>query len=191
MQPVDQLNVEYFYRLLYDFLTGSHTVDTASAHAFLTTLWLWIIGVGYGAAILGLALIVFCLVRLFELREREEKFYEQIILAPDAAGGMNPRWVHIESLMQGGTAAEWREAIIEADIMLDDMLTKQGYTGANIAEKLKSVDPADFNTLQDAWEAHKVRNQIAHEGSSFALSDVLARRTLARFEAVFREFDAL
>jgi hypothetical protein len=36
-----------------------------------------------------------------------------------------------------------------------------------------------------------VRNQIAHEGSSFDLSETLARRTLARFESVFREFELI
>jgi hypothetical protein len=71
------------------------------------------------------------------------------------------------------------------------MLSRQGYSGESIGEKLKSVETADFNTLSDAWEAHKVRNQIAHEGSAFNLSDSLARRTLAHYEAVFREFELI
>ena len=75
--------------------------------------------------------------------------------------------------------------------MLDDMLTKQGYDGEGVGEKLKSVESSDFNTLNEAWEAHKVRNQIAHQGSAFDLSDTLARRTIAQYEAVFREFRAI
>ena len=129
--------------------------------------------------------------RLFELRRREEKYYSTLIAAPPAEGDTNPRWKHIESLMQGTRASEWREAITEADIMLDDMLMREGYTGSGVGEKLKGAVRANFHTLDEAWEAHKVRNQIAHEGSTFNLSESLAQRTIARYEAVFREFDAL
>ena len=99
--------------------------------------------------------------------------------------------MHIESLANGTSASEWREAIIEADIMLDDVLARQGYVGDGVGEKLKAAEPENFRTLQDAWEAHKVRNQIAHEGSAFNLSESLMRRTIGRFESVFREFKAI
>ena len=154
-------------------------------------VWLWIVIIGYILSVAGLFVIVYALVRLFELRKKEEKDYGTLILAPEAAGSMNPRWKHIESLARGASPSEWKEAIIEADIMLDDMLTRQGYKGAGVGEKLKEAERADFNTLDDAWEAHKVRNQIAHEGSAFALSDTLAHRALARYESVFREFNAI
>jgi hypothetical protein len=75
--------------------------------------------------------------------------------------------------------------------MLDDMLTKHGYTGDGVGEKLKSADRINFSTLEDAWEAHKVRNQIAHEGYAFNLSESLARRTIAHYESVFREFKVI
>ena len=71
------------------------------------------------------------------------------------------------------------------------MLTRNGYVGIGVGEKLKSADKVHFNTLQDAWEAHKVRNLIAHEGSAFDLSESLARRTIARYSAVFREFKVI
>ncbi len=191
MQPV-QANVEYFFRLLYDLLHGARgAADYAAFQAFLAHLWLWITGVGYLLSIAGLFVIVYALVRLFELRERESKFYGTLLLAPEGAGGVNPRWTHIESLIGGAAPSEWRAAILEADIMLDDMLTRQGYRGDGVAEKLKTVDPADFNTLEDAWEAHRVRNHIAHEGSAFDLSETLARRTIARYESIFREFKAI
>ena len=188
-----QANVEYWYRLLYECIRGTCyvSVPTTGVSAWLANLWLWIIIVGYALSLIGLFVIVYCTMRLFELREREEKFYSTVLVAPDAAGGKNPRWQHIEELIDGTTASEWREAIIEADIMLDDILTRQGYVGDGVGDKLKAVEPSDFNTLQDAWEAHKVRNQIAHEGSAFDLTESLARRTIARYAAVFKEFQAI
>lgn len=193
MEPAtqaNQANVEYFFRLLYECFHGTCYGSMAGFAAFLANLWLWIIVIGYALAVIGLFIIVYCTVRLFELRKREEEYYSTLIVAPDAEGG-NSRWQHIESLIGGTTASEWREAIIEADIMLDDMLTRKGYIGDGVGEKLKSADRLTFATLDDAWEAHKVRNQIAHEGSAFNLSESLARRTIARYESVFREFKVI
>jgi len=186
----NQANVEYFFRLFYECLRGTCYGSAAGFSAFLAHLWLWIIVVGYALSVIGLFVIVYATMRLFELRKREAKYYGTLILAPEVSGGINPRWQHIESLIGGATASEWREAIIEADIMLDDVLMKQGYVGDGVGEKLKSIEPSDLNTLQDAWEAHKVRNQIAHE-AVFDLSETLARRTIAHYENVFREFKVL
>ena len=189
----DQANVEYWFRLLYECFHGAcyGPVSVAGFSAWLAHLWLWIIVIGYALAVGGLFIIIYVTVRLFDLREREEKFYSTLLLTPEATGEVHARWRHIEMLAGGTSASEWREAIIEADIMLDDVLSQQGYTGVGIGEKLKSVDPTRFSTLQDAWEAHKVRNQIAHEGSAFNLSAELARRTIARFASVFREFKVI
>jgi len=186
-----QLNVEYWYRLLYECLHGSCYGSLSGFSALLAQLWLWIIIIGYLLSIIGLFVIVYTTMRLFQLREREEKFYNTIIPSSDVAGNTNSRWQHIQSLADGATASEWREAIIEADIMLDDSLAGQGYVGDGVGEKLKSIEPSEVHSLQDAWEAHKVRNQIAHEGSAFDLSESLARRTIARYESVFREFKVI
>lgn len=188
-----QVNIEYWYRLLYECLRGI-CYGSPSFSWFSSTLvhaWLLITIIGYALSVIGLFIIVYCMMRLFELRTREEKFYSTLIATPEKAGGANPRWQHIESLIGGTTASEWRESIIEADIMLDDMLARNGYVGDGVGEKLKSVEPSEFKTIQDAWEAHKVRNQIAHEGSAFGLTESFARRTIARYENVFREFEAI
>lgn len=190
-----QANVEYWFRLLYECFHGGcyagGTADTTQLSALLSHIWLWIIFIGYIIAIVAMIVIVYCIIRLFELRKREEEHYGTLLIAPDGKDGINPRWVHIDSLRKSDQPNDWRTAIMEADIMLDDMLTKQGYDGVGVGEKLKAVEPSDFNTLDDAWEAHKVRNQIAHQGSTFDLTETLAQRTLARYEAVFKEFKIL
>lgn len=190
MSPI-QLNVEYWFRLLYECMHGSCYGSLGGIEAFFVQLWLLIVIIGYVISIIGLFVIVYTTMRLFQLREREEKLYSTIIPSADTASSANSRWKHIESLVNGETASEWREAIIEADIMLDDALAGQGYVGDGVGEKLKSVEPSEVHSLQDAWEAHKVRNQIAHEGSAFDLSEMVARRTIARYESVFREFKVI
>ncbi|MFH1178268.1 MAG: hypothetical protein V1711_00880 [bacterium] len=185
-----QANVEYWFRLLYECMRGAcyGSPGFSELSSWFAHLWLWIVVIGYILSILGLLVIVYATMRIFELRKREKEYYSTVIPPPGADDNINSRWKNIETLSSGTSASEWREAIIEADIMLDDLLARHGYVGDGVGEKLKSVEPNDFSTLQDAWEAHKVRNQIAHEGSTFNLSESIAHRTIARYESVFREF---
>ncbi|MDD2657225.1 MAG: hypothetical protein PHD04_01010 [Candidatus Pacebacteria bacterium] len=189
----EQANVEYWFRLLYECIYGAcyGSVGVTGFVAWFAHLWIWITIIGYAAAIFGLFVIVYCTMRIFELREREEHFYTTLLVPKEAEGGTHPRWEHIQSLLEGGRPSEWREAIIEADIMLDDVLTEQGYEGDGLGEKLRAADQTTFKTIKNAGEAHGVRNKIAHQGSTFDLSESLARRTLAHYEAVFREFKVI
>ena len=62
------------------------------------------------------------------------------------------------------------------------------YHGDSIGEKLKKVEKADFKTLDEAWEAHKFRNQIAHEGSTMSVNQYEAKRVVNLYKKVFEEF---
>lgn len=188
-----QVNVEYFFRLLYQLIYGAHAGELgyAALKSLAADLWSWVVVLGYTIAIIALLVIAYATIRLTDIRRREAVYYATLISSPEAEGGPNPRWEHIRTLIGGSTPSEWREAIIEADIMLDDALKEAGYRGDTIGDRLKSVDPSRLPSIQDAWEAHKVRNQIAHEGSAFDLSDTVARRTITRFERVLTDLHSI
>ncbi|MFM2330549.1 MAG: hypothetical protein RLZZ26_56 [Candidatus Parcubacteria bacterium] len=192
----EQINLEYIFRSLYGIFHGSGSGSGSGSalvglQAYLAHLWLGIIVAGYAISVLGLAATVYMSVKLFELRKREEEFYSTLIVSKEASGGVSPRWKHIESLIGESSPSFWREAIIEADIMLDDALGRRGYVGDGVGEKLKAATEGDLHSLQDAWDVHKIRNQVAHEGSTFELSETLARRTVMRYETVLRELKAI
>lgn len=100
----------------------------------------------------------------------------------------DPRWLEIMRHIESYNPSDWRVAILEADILLFDMLSQMGYTGTSIGEMLKQVEPQNFLTLDDAWKAHKIRNTIAHEGSSYELSREEAERAIRLYQNVFNEF---
>lgn len=110
---------------------------------------------------------------------------------PSEDDDITKRWKSIQAKIGGDIADGWKTAILEADIMLDELLDINGYRGDTIGDKLKAVDPADFLTLNQAWEAHKIRNAIAHEGEGFILTSREARRVIGLYEAVFKEFDLI
>jgi hypothetical protein len=82
-------------------------------------------------------------------------------------------------------------AVLEADSILEDLTIAMNIPGNSLGERLKSIEPSDFLTLQNAWEGHKVRNQIAHQGSTFQLDHKTAQIAIKNFEAVFREFEVI
>lgn len=107
---------------------------------------------------------------------------------PKANVVINPRWQKILDQINSGEESNWRFAIMEADIMLDDLLEKLALPGETIGEKLQAVEKSDFLTIDNAWEAHKVRNQIAHDGSSFQITQREAKRVIELYKTIFDEF---
>lgn len=99
----------------------------------------------------------------------------------------NERWEKVLKYLESENPAEWKLAIIEADTMLDDLVKSLNPTGENLGERLKSIESSDFLTIQEAWEAHKIRNRIAHE-SDFQLSRHEVSRVIGLFRQVFEEF---
>ena len=75
-----------------------------------------------------------------------------------------------------------------ADIMLNELLDTLGYRGETMADKMKTVEKGDFKTISMAWEAHLMRNAIAHQGLMKELNEREARRIIGLYEQVFREF---
>jgi hypothetical protein len=131
-----------------------------------------------------------------QIREEERLVYGSTEVGVDemeAPGGSpkNEKWEQVQTHINSKNPSEWRLAIIEADIMLDELLKASGYHGDTVGERLKAVEPSDFTSLEAAWEAHKVRNQIAHQGSGFEINEREAKRVINLFETVFREFNII
>lgn len=101
---------------------------------------------------------------------------------------MARRWANVLTYVESTNANDWRQAVIEADIILGDMLIGLGYRGEGIGEQLKRAVRGDFKTLDEAWEAHKIRNELAHAGSDYPFSQFEARRVVNLYRKVFEEF---
>ena len=101
---------------------------------------------------------------------------------------MARRWANVLTYVESPNANDWRHAVIEADIILGDMLVGLGYRGEGIGEQLKRAVRGDFKTLDEAWEAHKIRNELAHAGSDYPFSQFEARRVVNLYRKVFEEF---
>jgi hypothetical protein len=119
--------------------------------------------------------------------ETQENLWKQLY----GADATNNRWDDIQNHIVADDPNYWKLAIIEADVMLEETLESAGYAGLTIADKLKSASPQSFEALQDAWDAHKVRNEIAHSGADFVLTKKTAQETIVQYRRVFQEFGVI
>ncbi|PIR44723.1 MAG: hypothetical protein COV10_03475 [Candidatus Vogelbacteria bacterium CG10_big_fil_rev_8_21_14_0_10_51_16] len=140
--------------------------------------------------------IVALVVYIYYTMEKKRLLAEQTLLSRERYKAVttprekNPLWDSIQEHLAGDSPAGWKLAIIEADKILDDITIREGFFGETLGERLKNADESIMRNLQDAWEAHKLRNRIAHE-SGFRLSRREAQHALGRYEKVFREFGAI
>ncbi|MEA2701629.1 MAG: hypothetical protein QOE22_338 [Candidatus Parcubacteria bacterium] len=187
------LNLSYFFRILYEtvFGVGNTGFGISGFLAFLGQLWILVTVLAVFVCLFAIFVIIYSTARIFQIRQEEAPLYATITQYDEHERLETSRWQYILTLIQGTNQSDWRQAIIEADIILDELLTRLGYVGTSVGEKLKQVSPTHFQTLNNAWEAHKVRNEIAHSGMAFELTDRLAYRTIANYEAVFREHEEL
>lgn len=117
-----------------------------------------------------------------ELRQ-EEALYDEMYRGVKSSNRLDDVLTHIAS----PNPNDWKLAIIEADVILDEALKQIGYSGGSLGERLKSISTTQLSTLNEAWEAHKVRNRIAHEGADFVLTKRIAEETINRYRRVFNE----
>jgi len=189
---INYLNLEYFFNLIYQglnniylFLSGG--IPGVSFSEFFSTLKniLQILTV---FLIVG---IVYCFLRLREIQKKEEDKLTIIEIKDGGEKIRNERWDVVQNHLNSDNETDWKFAVIEADNILDELVRKMGYDGEDLGERLKAVEPSDFQSLQSAWEAHKVRNQIVHESSGFKLTYAETKRVISLYEQVFREFGYL
>lgn len=137
-----------------------------------------------------IALIAYCSIRMFQIRQIERRRFaaaQQTVAAQDVPK-TKLRWQHILEEAASDSDQARRLAILEADIMLNELLDTLGYKGETMADKMRAADRVNFRTIENAWEAHRARNRIAHEGAAHPISAREARRVIALYESVFREF---
>jgi hypothetical protein len=112
-------------------------------------------------------------------------------LTGDEKEMVNPKWQLVEKHIGSENQSDWKLAILEADIMLGELLESLQLPGESIGERLKAVEKSDFDSIEEAWEAHKIRNAIAHEGSDFLITDREAKRVISLYKKVFEEFEII
>ena len=178
------INLEFFFLKLYEFFVNAPAATPdLSREIFWFKIILSVLTVVFAAG------VVVLFVKLFRLRRTEIRDFVDILESSVKDKQFrNRQWEQVRRYIDSCQPSDWTLAIIEADKLLDQLLRNLRYGGENLGERLKTVDRSDFLTLDDAWEAHKFRNRIAHE-ANMIVTEREAKRVISLYEKVFREFD--
>jgi len=101
------------------------------------------------------------------------------------------KWGEIEEMMKLGGPARYKQAVIEADKLLDVTLKEKGFSGEKMADRLRSAQKSMLKEAYNAaWQAHKIRNQIVHE-SSAEIMDYHAKEAVENYKKALNNLGGL
>ena len=182
------LNIEYFFARFYQAVSGVQ-VDFSQIPTGILFLLQLVAILGVVISVILLVLTIHFHIRTLQVEHAGFHALEVARHIPHTHEPKNPRWEGVTVLASSQSESDWRRAILEADILLAALLTERGYLGESVGEQLKNANPLQFTTLDIAWEAHRMRNALAHLGDAFPLSERDTRATIDQYRRVFEEFD--
>lgn len=111
------------------------------------------------------------------------------VLKPYDIKTVSDRWLRIEELLTAGKPSALKQAVMEADKLLDYALT-QLCSGASMGERLKNANSIfSPDTYQNLWGAHKFRNALVHE-TNFEPNPKSCREAAAQVKDGLKEIGA-
>ena len=140
---------------------------------------------------LGLVIgIVYIIAKTGWLRVRVER-YNAVILKTDLSKKRAKEgWELVQKHFFAGNDNDLKIAIMQADTILEEALVRAGVRGNNLGDRLKNLKRGQVPNLEELWQAHKLRNQIAHE-PMFKLKRDTVERALDIFKEALKNLGVL
>jgi len=98
------------------------------------------------------------------------------------------QWENITKRLEKASESEYKLAVIEAETVLDEVLTRMGFAGQSIGERLEKIKKEQLPSFDEVLEAHKTRNNIVHD-PDFRLTLDQAKKTLDIYEKALKELE--
>ena len=141
-------------------------------------------------SVLLVILIAMVILKIKNLMGVKINLLKEILPPEPATSGLNARWEEIEKHINSTREAEWKFAVIEADKLIDEVLKGVGFQGDTMGDRLMNIQPGQLTTLQNLWEAHKIRNRLVHDVNYF-LRYTEAKRAVGLYEKTLKELQAI
>lgn len=110
-----------------------------------------------------------------------------------AAPTRNPlvlkHWTDIVRRANTGTPENLRWAMMEADALVDLVLKERQLPGETMADRLANFRREDSKHIDKLWDAHRLRNEIAHT-PGFKINTRQAERSLFAYRDFLKELKA-
>src|SRR5579862_7512884 len=118
------------------------------------------------ASIIITLLLVFGIVNLIIktgwFKVRKERIMDVVLKSNMTKERVMRSWQDVERHFFKGDENDLKVALLEADKLLDEALREAGIRGSHLGDRLKNVKDGQIPNVDAVWQAHKLRNQIAH-----------------------------
>lgn len=91
------------------------------------------------------------------------------------------KWKKIQSYLDSDDQSQLKLAVLEADLVVEKIICSIITKGQDMVEKLETLKPNQLEDIEELKNAHKIRNQIVHDGS-FQLDKSEAQRIIGVYE---------
>ncbi len=116
------------------------------------------------------------------LEFRKTKPYLKVSLGKD--------WKDVVENAKSDKEAERKMAVIEADDMIDSVLSKIGYSGETLPDKLAGLNKEIIPNIEGVKDAHRKRRDIAYDPNK-SISREEAEQIVSVYEEVFKDLRIL
>ena len=180
-------NLEYWFYRIYLLLQAVYDYLTFFPRTLLEPT---IRMISFVLNLLFFGLLIYSWYKTKKIRKKEnDDFLAAFAVAADSKVEKAKEWQDIVDHVDSDNESQWKLALIEADKILEDLLREAQFDGEGVGERLKNAElQGGLKSLQDAWEAHKIRNKIAHE-QGFILTKREARVAIESYKKVFEELE--
>ena len=144
--------------------------------------------------ILFFIFFLLALIYFWKLKILHSKIEKILYFFNPKGGKMKKRklkeWQKVKKLFLKGDQTSLKLSLIEADRLLDEVLTSMGIEGESLEEKLNQLSLKEFPEAEELKYAHFIRRKIS-EDKNFFLSKKEAKALLSLYENFFRSFDLI
>lgn len=179
------LNLDYFFYKIYQFFQSLFKIKDIDFSNVKTISFFVVIFFATG--------IVLLLFRLSLLGKRKVSTMADFFAKEGIPEERTLKWKSIKDRIDSDNLADWKSAIIEADNLVNQIIGRIGYEGETLEEKLKIIEPSDFDNLKNVWEAHQLRKKIdkKFEGIAFEIKKEDAKSAIGKYEKALKELKYL
>lgn len=136
-----------------------------------------------------LVTIIFTLIRSGYLKWLFfQDLFELLAFKPYGQKKIVRRWESINKRLEKASESEYKLAVIEAETVFDEALTRMGFAGVTIGEKLEKIQKEQLPSLDEVLEAHKTRNNIVHD-PDYRLTHDQAKKTIDVYEKGLKDLE--
>lgn len=139
------------------------------------------------SGIISLGLIAFIVVVVRKISPfNKPRFPKKSEGVMGPARAVKEPWQQVLKKLESENPADWNLAVIQADSIVDSILKEMGLPGDTMGDRMRTLDKGRLSSLDDLWEGHRIRNDIAHSPDR-TISKHRAVQAIGLFEKVLKE----